>query len=896
MNTNTFLPNRPSYATTRDFGKRFTLENLHFQLTGFAIAFVALLSLCNIVLAVETSSVNDPITLANGQLLYMTEIIVEPTSTNEPETVPETVDGEPLPYMTEIIVKSASANEPDLQTNRIFLPIISKSNEQNTILATPTSEPVQRSYDHLRGVTKGECAGMFEIVGTEYCTHGPDTPPPGVDIEKPVEPMIFAAGTDVESVYCDGDGVSGNRVQVIYVRAENQPDRFAEFQSSIQQWVVDVDKIYDASANETGGTRHIRFVHDEGCQAVVLNEVIPAGTDASFAESISALQAKGHNRQDRKYLMFVDTSVFCGIGGMYSDESTSVTNRNNIGPSYARVDNGCWGERVAAHELMHNFGGVQFGAPNSSGGYHCTDDWDIMCYSDAPKYPKVNVVCPDPAHESRLDCNHDDYYHTNPPAGSYLATHWNPAFNQFLIWENQPIPTVVATPTPAPIASANCTYYQASALPVSLFDQQTVVAKLNVPDDFALIDVNLINLQIEHTFVADLETYLVSPMGTKRLLFKGVGVTNRDFRGTWLDDNAGTSINDGEPPFSGSYRPALPLSAFNGESVKGEWQLQITDTSFRDAGILTAWGLELCRGLSDSVSPTPVVTNTPTGSATPVPTETLEREVNSQLDIILNVAPQSIQNFRFAINGLTVSLDDAATNDGDALGKKFSAMFKAGTYVIAEKLPNTWVISDINCTKAGIINLELENPTVTLNLAENEKVTCTFSNARNVSIRTQAYEDVNKNKVFDTSEPSLAKRTVKLYSTEGALLQSEESNEYGKANFNGLSAGESYWICQEASAGWQISIPASDANKPGQSCYSAMLMPGQIAIARFGYVRSTSGKVSAVYQQNVNEGLEIITMPDVIDDNDGYGNEITEDTDLTTPVFGSRIYLPLVTK
>ena len=90
---------------------------------------------------------------------------------------------------------------------------------------------------------------------------------------------------------------------------------------------------------------------------------------------------------------------------------------------FARVDKPCWGllagpgtHSVEAHELTHTLGAVDSDAPNATANGHCTDDYDTMCYVDAPGVV-VRRVCPDPAHEGLLDCNHDDYFGLNPAAG-----------------------------------------------------------------------------------------------------------------------------------------------------------------------------------------------------------------------------------------------------------------------------------------------------------------------------------------------------------------------------------------------------------------------------------------------------------------------------------------------
>ena len=55
-----------------------------------------------------------------------------------------------------------------------------------------------------------------------------------------------------------------------------------------------------------------------------------------------------------------------------------------------------------------------------------------MCHSDTAD-TAVRVVCGDRAQEQRLDCGNDDYFHTDPKPGSYLATHWNLADSAYLI-------------------------------------------------------------------------------------------------------------------------------------------------------------------------------------------------------------------------------------------------------------------------------------------------------------------------------------------------------------------------------------------------------------------------------------------------------------------------------
>ncbi|MEJ3749266.1 hypothetical protein WEI85_39140 [Actinomycetes bacterium KLBMP 9797] len=248
-------------------------------------------------------------------------------------------------------------------------------------------------------------------------------------------PRTLAA---TNQVACDGDGSSGKRVQMIYMRETSDTDRLSQFRATFQQWAPQVDQIFVDSARDTGGYRRVRWVHDRSCVPTVTGLVVPDGTLNAFGTAFTALKNAGYNRTDRKYVMYAETTAWCGLGGGgpgAGDDRPGAENRYNSGPELATLGTNCWSWAATGHELLHTLGAVLRGAPNATANGHCWDDEDIMCYDDGgiPNPPGGLVkVCPD-VYENYVDCGHDDYFHVSPPAGSWLASHWNVANSQYLI-------------------------------------------------------------------------------------------------------------------------------------------------------------------------------------------------------------------------------------------------------------------------------------------------------------------------------------------------------------------------------------------------------------------------------------------------------------------------------
>ncbi|HUQ62690.1 MAG TPA: hypothetical protein VM121_02920, partial [Acidimicrobiales bacterium] len=299
----------------------------------------------------------------------------------------------------------------------------------------PPDDPARGlAYAGLRPADpNGPCRGHFELAssragraGPPACSHGPDPAPPGVDVRQHRDPAEIAAETAAAPVtaaatagiqchpdFVGGPGTTGNRVQAIY--AHTGTSSLATLRPTFEQAAATADFNFNASAAETGGVRHLRFVTDASCNLVIADVQLSTAANPDMDTMIADLKAKGYSSPSRKYLVWMDATNYCGIGDLFIDESPSQLNENNGKfAQFARVDTSCWnraGQSVETHELTHTLGSVQPGAPRSTANYHCTDESDRMCYDDHGNgQPAVTLTqtCP-PFHEQRLDCRHDDY-------------------------------------------------------------------------------------------------------------------------------------------------------------------------------------------------------------------------------------------------------------------------------------------------------------------------------------------------------------------------------------------------------------------------------------------------------------------------------------------------------
>src|SRR3954469_22067648 len=254
--------------------------------------------------------------------------------------------------------------------------------------------------------------------------------------------------------------------KVIYAYPADRPDRFDQWKDALQ---ADLSLIEQFVSSQVGSTRAPRFDMGTSCGPYYLDiqTVALPGSRATYVQNMNAVETYVKTKVNpspggrRNYVIIADTlsaGTLNGVGELYEGSTASqrpdVANVHNSGgltsvlwvPDTAPPGsdpNGWWPEGVL-HEMTHNLGGVQWGAPHSTqpaGGSnytysHCWDGRDVMCYQDGPAmshgYSATTCAALAGAMPQTYDCGQDDYFNPAPPPGSYLATHWNVYNNLFM--------------------------------------------------------------------------------------------------------------------------------------------------------------------------------------------------------------------------------------------------------------------------------------------------------------------------------------------------------------------------------------------------------------------------------------------------------------------------------
>jgi hypothetical protein len=246
----------------------------------------------------------------------------------------------------------------------------------------------------------------------------------------------FAPGDPERDPVCATDAYQ----RFIYAHAPGTPDRYEQVRGEIQAAVRRMNAVLNtASLASGGGTADLKVLCDESGEVRVDRMI----STTSVPAVVDAIENAGLESESANYTVFYDGDAAgaCGVATYRPDERLAADNLSNTGGGYAVVYDPCWFNEGPMHEMAHNMGAVQYGAPHSTGtGGHCNEELDVACYSpDGGDLNQSGVVyrC-----DTRIqfDCGFDDYFDSAPEPGEYLSEHWNlgSPLNRFISFGERP--------------------------------------------------------------------------------------------------------------------------------------------------------------------------------------------------------------------------------------------------------------------------------------------------------------------------------------------------------------------------------------------------------------------------------------------------------------------------
>ena len=147
--------------------------------------------------------------------------------------------------------------------------------------------------------------------------------------------------------------------------------------------------------------------------------------------------------------------------------------------------------------------------------------------------------------------------------------------------------------------TGDCPIVQSTAAPVIITDGppvQTRTMPLRLTGEGEVRDLDVVLLNVEHSYLNDLEIDLQSPSGTVVSIFdRSCGANDNILLN--FDDESTRSVPSCPPVNpSGFVRPVESFTAYDGEPYRGTWRLIVRDMANQDGGQINGFGLKVCTG------------------------------------------------------------------------------------------------------------------------------------------------------------------------------------------------------------------------------------------------------------------------------------------------------------
>jgi uncharacterized repeat protein (TIGR01451 family) len=152
---------------------------------------------------------------------------------------------------------------------------------------------------------------------------------------------------------------------------------------------------------------------------------------------------------------------------------------------------------------------------------------------------------------------------------------------------------------PALVHAGTCTTYTSTDVPIAIPTGPGLAqSTITVPGNPRIDDLN-VTINLNHTFMQDLDVHLVSPAGNDNGLFTDIGAATvggpQTLMDITLDDEAGLPFAFAmSSTFHAQPELAYRLNWFDGEDAGGTWTLVMRDDATGDGGTLNSWSIRVC--------------------------------------------------------------------------------------------------------------------------------------------------------------------------------------------------------------------------------------------------------------------------------------------------------------